>query len=70
MIVTRHGLPWRAISPSLYQMRDYPASIHYDGRAWLISIREVTGTREFPTRDDAAALIATTFSEASAACRY
>lgn len=58
------GLHWRADSPSLLHLTDAPVSIGYDGTSWLIHIAGQWGTREFRTREQAAQLVATAFTNA------
>lgn len=64
MIRTIAGLPWTAHSPSL--LTHGHVTLAFDGRAWLVAVRGVYGTREFSSRDAAAELVATAFHNASA----
>lgn len=62
------GLPYRAHGPALFEQIGAPVTIAFDGTAWLIAVRGVYGTREFASRDDAAALIAHAFTTAEKDC--
>ena len=62
--INLHGLPYTAASPSLFYQVGYPVTIGFDGAAWLIAVRGVWGLREFSTRDEAAAIVATAFTTA------
>lgn len=68
MTITLSGIPYTAHSPSLFQQIGSPVTLAYDGRSWLIAVRGVYGTREFNSRDEAAALIAQAFIDASREC--
>ncbi len=64
---TLSGLPWHARSPSRFDLAGLEAhavTIAFDGAAWLIAIDGVWSTREFPTRDAAATLVAAAFTRA------
>lgn len=73
-MITLSGIPYKAVSPSLLHAVDQPITLAYIGRpcraeasgegGWLIAVRGVYGLREFATRDEAAALIATAFTNA------
>jgi hypothetical protein len=61
---TLAGLTFRAESPSLYEY--HGAWLGYDGRHWLVGALGQWGAKEFATRDEAAAVIADAFNNASA----
>lgn len=63
-MITLSGLPYRAASPSHFEQVGSPVTIAFDGTSWLIAVRGVYGTREFNSRDEAARLIAQTFTTA------
>ena len=64
------GLPWRIHSPSLLELEHADSTgIHnilvgFNGRTWQIGVDNVYGTREWPTRDEAAATVAQAFEQA------
>jgi hypothetical protein len=64
---TLAGLPFLAHSPSLYGYNG--AWLGYDGRCWLVGALGQWGTKEFATRDEAAAVIADAFGNASASAQ-
>lgn len=66
--LTLAGLPWHAVSPSHYQQLNHPCAITFDGWSWLVAVRGAYGTREFTSRDEAAALIAQAFHNAAQEC--
>lgn len=68
MTITISGIPYTAHSPSLFQQIGSPVTIAFDGTSWLIAVRDVYGTREFNSRDEAAALIAQAFTDATREC--
>lgn len=55
------GLPWRAISPSIYVLQGYPVWLAYNGQAWYLAINGDDGAKPWPSRDCAAAAIAQAF---------
>ena len=44
------GLSYRAHGPALFEQIHHPVAIAFDGRAWLVAVRGVYGTREFASR--------------------
>ena len=60
MQIPLSNLPWTVHSPSLLELvrPDGSILIGFDGVSWLIGINGIYGTREFKTRDEAAALVA------------
>ena len=66
MTLTLAGFQYHVDSPSLFRQVGYPVRIRYDGRAWLVAVRDVWGTRELASRDEAAAIIAQAFRQAQA----
>lgn len=63
-MITLSGIPYKAVSPSLLHQVHHPVTLAFDGHSWLIAVRGVYSLREFATRDEAAALIATAFTNA------
>jgi hypothetical protein len=59
------GLPFLAHSPSLYGYNG--AWLGYNGRCWLVGALGQWGTKEFATRDEAAAVISDAFTQARVA---
>ena len=65
--ITIHNMAWRVWSPSLLELVGHPLVIAFDGRSWLIGVRDVYGLKEFSTRDEAARLISESFATAQSA---
>lgn len=63
-MITLSGHQYHAVSPSLLEQLHHPVTLAFDGRSWLIAVRGLYGTREFASRDEAAALIAAAFENA------
>lgn len=56
------GLPWRAISPSIYVLQGYPVWLTFNGEAWYLAINgDYDNARPWPSRDCAAAAITAAF---------
>lgn len=62
---TLSGQLYHAHSPSLYEQAGHPVMLGFDGHAWLIAVRDVWGTREFRTVNEAADLAAQAFTTAA-----
>lgn len=62
--VVLSGLPWRAVSPSIYTLAGYPVWLAYNGHAWYLAINgDYAGARPWPSRNCAVAAIAQAFVE-------
>jgi len=64
------GLPWRIHSPSLIALEHIASTgthnilVGFNGQTWQVGVDNVYGTREWPTRDAAAATVADAFAQA------
>lgn len=61
---TIHGVEWRVISPSLmhYDHPDGRVSLGFNCRGWVIGVNGNWGSAEWPTRDEAAQVVADTLA--------
>ncbi len=63
MQVTISGHSWLAHSPSFLEHATAPLWMAWDGRGWRLAIRGSWGARSFPTRQEAAQLVADSFNQ-------
>ena len=67
-----NNLPWRVHSPSLLELScsnsdgEHNILVGFNGKTWQVGVNNVYGTREWPTRNAAAAQVAHAFSQAAA----
>ena len=59
MKLTIAGYPWRVRSPSYFELAERAdVVIFFDGASWRVAIEGEAGPAAFPSRDEAARMIA------------